>query len=252
MMNFPLAIERFQKEPEFEKISDKEFLQRFINVVNAAYELGKRAAHSGFCLTVEMLKAWQKRDYNREMESEVDKMFLDVFTEYSNDAYQQGVKASGKVLDIPTDAIKIYPCFAAHPPKAEKMERKEQYFIETGLLQSQIILDGHGNLIDGYTSYLLAVKHGIQCVPIRYGKRQIIRAFHRNGGKLYTWELLEVLIDRVSAGDKAIVRTERGVTVVTVAAVEEYAGQEQGPLRMVIRAKRKQSGEKAARKGGAV
>lgn len=77
-----------------------------------------------------MLKAWQKRDYNREMESEVDNMFLDVFTEYSNDAYQQGVKASGRVFDIPTDAIKIYPCFAAHSPKTEKMEQKEHYFTE--------------------------------------------------------------------------------------------------------------------------
>ncbi len=236
-MNFPLAIEQFEKKLEFEKAIDKEFIMAFVNTVNAIYELGKRTAYSGFCLTVEMLKAWQKHDYNREMESEADKMFLDVFTEYSNDAYQQGVKASGKVFDIPTDAIKIYPCFAAHSPKAEKMERKEQYFTETGLLQSQIILDRRGNLIDGYTSYLLAVKHGIRCVPIRYGKRQIIRASHRNGGKLYTWELPGVLIDRVSAGDKAIVRTERGVRVVTVAAVEEYAGQEQEPLRMVIRVK---------------
>lgn len=148
------------------------------------------------------------------------------------------------------DDIKIYPCFAAHEPKPEKMEQKEQYFTETGLLQSQIILDSRGNLIDGYTSYLLAVKHGIQCVPIRYGKRQIVRASHRNGGKLYTWELPGILIDRVSAGDRVIVRTERGFTAVTVAAVEEYAGQEPEPLRMVIRVKRKQSGEKAARKGG--
>lgn len=109
-------------------------------------------------------------------------MFLDVFTEYSNDAYQQGVKASGKVFDIPTDAIKIYPCFASHSPKAEKMEQKEQYFAETGLLQSQIILDSRGNLIDGYTSYLLARAHGIQCVPIRYGRRQIVRASHKPGG----------------------------------------------------------------------
>ena len=185
-----------------------------------------------------MLKAWQKRDYNREMESEVDNMFLEVFTEYSNDAYQQGVKASGRVFDIPTDAIKIYPCFAAHSPKAEKMEQKEQYFTETGLLQSQIILDSRGNLIDGYTSYLLARAHGIQCVPIRYGRRQIIRASHKLGGKLYTWELPGILIDRVSAGDMAIVRTERGIKAVTVAAVEEYAGNELEPLRMAIRVKR--------------
>ena len=137
------------------------------------------------------------------------------------------------------DEIKIYPCFTAHEPKPEKMQRKEQYFEETGALQSQIILDSRGNLIDGYTSYLLAKAHGIQCVPIRYGRRQIVRASHKPGGKLYTWELPGLLIDRVSAGDKAVVRTERGIRAVTVAAVEEYAGQEQAPLRMVIRVKRK-------------
>lgn len=69
------------------------------------------------------------------------------------------------------DDIKIFPCFAEHSPKAEKLEQKEQYFMETGLLQSQIILDSRGNLIDGYTSYLLAVKYGLQSVSVRYGKR---------------------------------------------------------------------------------
>lgn len=135
------------------------------------------------------------------------------------------------------DDIKIYPCFAAHEPKPEKMGQKEQYFKETGLLQSQIILDSRDSLIDGYTSYLLAKAHGIQCVPIRYGRRQIVRASHKPGGKLYAWELPGFLIDRVSAGDKAVVRTERGVRVVTVEAVEEYAGNEPEPLRMVIRGK---------------
>lgn len=145
----------------------------------------------------------------------------------------------GEIQKMKIEDIKIYPCFVAHPPRAEKMERKEQYFAETGLLQSQIILDSQGNLIDGYTSYLLAKAHGIQCVPIRYGKRQIVRASYKPGGKLYTWELPWFLIDRVSAGDKVLIHTQRGVTVVTVAAVEEYAGQDQAPLRMVIRVKRK-------------
>lgn len=190
-------------------------------------------------MTVAMLKARQKRDYDREMESEVDKMFLNAFIEYSNDAYQQGVKASVKVFDIPTDAIKIYPCFAAHEPKPEKMEQKEQYFTETGFLQSQIILDSRGNLIGGYTSYLLARAHGIQCVPVRYGRRQIVRASHKPGGKLYTWELPGTLIDQVSAGDRAVIRTKRGVKAVTVETVEEYVGKELEPLRMVIRVKRK-------------
>ena len=65
-----------------------------------------------------------------------------------------------------------------------------------------------------------------------------MRASHKPGGKLYTWELPGILIDRVSAGDRVIVRTERGIKAVTVAAVEEYAGNEPEPLRMVIRVKR--------------
>lgn len=120
---------------------------------------------------------------------------------------------------VDLDEIKIYPCFAAHEPKPEKMEQKEQYFTETGALQSQIILDSQGNLIDGYTSYLLAKTHGIQRVPIRYGKRQIIRASHRLGGKIYAWELPGFLMERVYPGDKVLVHTERGVKMVTVAAV---------------------------------
>lgn len=141
---------------------------------------------------------------------------------------------SGEVQYIPTDAIRIYPCFKEHPPKAEKMGEKEQYFTETGLLQSEIILDSEGNLIDGYTSYLLAKAHGIQSVPVRYGKRQIIRARHKLGGKLYAWELPGLLIGLISSGDRVLVQTQRGVRGATVAAVEDYAGNEPEPLKMVI------------------
>lgn len=56
-MNFPLAIEQFQNEPEFQKMEDKEFLQLFINAINATYEIGKRKAYSGFCLTVAMFES---------------------------------------------------------------------------------------------------------------------------------------------------------------------------------------------------
>lgn len=131
--------------------------------------------------------------------------------------------------------IKIYPRFAAHKPKPEKMERKEQYFMETGLLQSQIILDSRGNLIDGYTSYLLARAHGIQCVPVRYGRRQTVRASHRPGGKLYSWELPGILVGRVQPGDRVVVETAGGQSPVTVVQVEEYGQEAPEPLGMVIR-----------------
>lgn len=235
-MHYPLTIEQFQY-PEFETNGGRKFITAFIKAMNNVYEKGMRIKNSGFAFTVEMVKGWYEKEYRNACESEEDKMLFDIYTEYANEAWQHGVRAGG-VVDIPTDEVKIYPCFAAHEPKLEKMEQKEQYFTETGLLQSQIILDSRGNLIDGYTSYLLAVKHGIQCVPIRYGRRQIVRASHKPGGKLYTWELPGILIDRVSAGDKVLIHTQRGIRVVTVAAVEEYAGNAQEPLRMVIRVKR--------------
>lgn len=115
------------------------------------------------------------------------------------------------------------------------MQDKERYYQETRRLQSEIILDGAGNLIDGYTSYLLAKAHRLASVPVRYGRRQIIRASHKKGGKVYAWELPGLLIGRVNVGEKLIVGTSRGLRTVTVAAVEEYAGQEPKPLRMAIR-----------------
>lgn len=235
-MRYPLTIEQFQY-PEFEKGIGMEFITAFINAINNVYEKGRKVKNSGFCFTVEMVKGWYEKEYRSVCESEEGNMLFDVYIEYANEAWQQGVRASGEVVDISTNEVKIYPCFWSHSPKAEKMEQKEQYFAETGLLQSQIILDGNGYLINGFTSYLLAKEHGIQIVPVRYGKRQIVKASHKPGGKLYSWELPWILIDRVHTGNRVLVRTERGVQAVTVAAVEEYAGNEPESLRMVIRVK---------------
>lgn len=163
-----------------------------------------------------------------------------VIEDETNTCYKLALGAfKREIRRMNIDDIKIYPCFQEHPPKPEKMERKEQYFEETGVLQSEIVIDSDGFLLDGFTSFLIAEKHGIKCVPVRYGSRQIVRAFHKPGGKLYIWELPGILIDRVSAGDKVLVNTKRGIRAVTVATVEEYAGSDPDPLKMVIRVKRK-------------
>ncbi len=147
--------------------------------------------------------------------------------------------SKGELKGMRTDHIQIFQCFRENPPKPGKMTKKEQYFNETGLLQSEIVLDSGNHLIDGYTSYLLAVKNGLEYVPIRYGKRQIVKAYHRQGGKIYMWELPGALIDRVAPGEKLIVRTIRGIRTVTVAAVEEYNPEQQiEPLRRAIRKKK--------------
>lgn len=169
---------------------------------------------------------------------------VDYITSKDDDATQELISALEKIARIRrekgqftmrTDEIRIFPCFEAHPPKPEKMESKNRYYREHGSFGSEIILDGAGNLIDGYTSYLLAIRYGVSHVPVRYGRRQIIAAAHRAGGPLYRWELPGLLVGKVHPGDKVTVRTARGLRRVVVAAVEEYSGQEPEPLKMVVR-----------------
>ena len=205
-------------------------------LLNVLHECGCKSRDKGFHITANFMAKLIEGYFGVTVNHDPLFMrFLELSEGGFNAAWQQGVKEAEEVVDMDIDRINILPCFSAHPPKQEKMESKEQYFRETGCLQSEIILDGAGNLIDGYTSYLLAKAHGLVSVPIRYGRRQIVRASHRNGGKLYAWELPGLLVGRVSVGEKLIVRTSRGLRTVTVAEVEEYAGQDPEPLRMAIR-----------------
>lgn len=135
--------------------------------------------------------------------------------------------------------IHIFPCFQETPPDPVKLQKKEQYYNTTGLLQSQIILDGNNYLIDGFTSYLLAIKNGIEYLPVQYGKRQIVWAYHKKGGKLYAWELPGLLIDRVSPGERLIVETSRGLRTVRVSRIEDCVDQEPGTYKKVIRKRKR-------------
>lgn len=131
--------------------------------------------------------------------------------------------------------IKIFPFFRNNPPKPGKLKRKEEYFRSTGKFESEVVLDGAGNLIDGYTTYLLAKRYGVEHIPVKYGRRQIIRAVHKPGGRMYAWELPGILIDHVEPGDRVLVRTGKGCAAVLVVSVEEYGSLEKEPLRMVIK-----------------
>ena len=205
-------------------------------LLNVLHECGRKSRDEDFHITANFMAKLIEGYFGVAVNHDPLFMrFLELSESGFNAAWQQGVKEAGEVFDIDINRINILPCFSTHPPKQKKMESKEQYFRETGCLQSEIILDGAGNLIDGYTSYLLAKAHGLAFVPVRYGRRQIVRASHKKDGKVYAWELPGLLVGRVSVGEKLIVRTSRGLRTVTVAEVEEYAGQEPEPLRMAIR-----------------
>lgn len=69
--------------------------------------------------------------------------------------------------------IKIKDEFLATPPSKKKMAQKWKYYRETGKLSSPIILDEKFYLIDGYTSYLIAVADGIKNVDVEIRKEQL-------------------------------------------------------------------------------
>lgn len=62
--------------------------------------------------------------------------------------------------------IKISPQFAETPPKYNKMRRKWNYYKRTGKLESPITLNRDFTLVDGYTSYLICTKQGMDKVPV--------------------------------------------------------------------------------------
>lgn len=90
------------------------------------------------------------------------------------------IKKLEKVLRLPAPRfsisvkdIKIKDEFLKTPPSKKKMAQKWKYYRETGKLSSPIIIDEKFYLIDGYTSYLIAVADGIKNVDIEIRKEQI-------------------------------------------------------------------------------
>ncbi len=142
-------------------------------LLNVLHECGRKSSDEGFHITSNFMAKLIEGYFGVAVSHDPLFMrFLELSEDGFNAAWKQGVKEAEEVFDMDIDRINILPCFSIHPPKQEKMESKEQYFREKGCLQSEIILDGAGNLIDGYTSYLLARSHGLASVPVRYGRRQ--------------------------------------------------------------------------------
>lgn len=62
--------------------------------------------------------------------------------------------------------IKIPDSFKKTKPNGFKMKEKWQYYRQTGRLESEIVVNKDGYLIDGYTSYLIAEADGIKKVEV--------------------------------------------------------------------------------------
>lgn len=122
---------------------------------------------------------------------------------------------------FPVKDIVIMDEYRSAQPKPEKMERRERLFQEYGLLPCDVVINDENVLLDGYMSYLLAVKHGLERIDVKRGWVEIIEAAFRPHPdcKTYRWRVPERLAGEIRKGDKVLVSTASGVSPVTVLRV---------------------------------
>lgn len=75
-----------------------------------------------------------------------------------------------KKRKIKVSEIKIYEKFRKKQPNDWKMKARWEYYRKTGELHSAIVINQYGYLIDGYTSYLIALTDGIKNVDVEVEK----------------------------------------------------------------------------------
>lgn len=142
--------------------------------------------------------------------------------------------------DFQIKDIVISEDFKNTTPAERKLQRKEDYFINTGKLPEDIVINDDNVLIDGYTTYLVAVKHGILSANVKRGYVELIEAAHSAGSRLYVWRVPASMHGSIKKGDRCIVRTGNGVNRVAVVNILRQQYPVQNPrLRNVIRLERK-------------
>ena len=123
------------------------------------------------------------------------------------------------VEKFPIKEIIISEDFKNTPPTERKMQYKREHLKNTGVLKKNIIINDENILIDGYTTYLLAMENGVDYVSVIRGYVEIVEAVHKKGGKAYSWKVPDSLIGTISPGDKCIVHTSLGAKYVRVVRV---------------------------------
>lgn len=128
-------------------------------------------------------------------------------------------------MKININDIKIPEYFS--PPNDEKYREKEHMYMVSGYL-SPIIINHNNLLIDGYISYLILKRVGVdevECI-LTDDSNDIctyIRGTHLNSKKEYTWvvprRLLKRFANKISPGDRVFCYSNKRVAPVIVKSI---------------------------------
>lgn len=116
-------------------------------------------------------------------------------------------------------------------PGNRKMERAELHYLLTRELPTNIVINDAGVLIDGYITYLMAVKYGVEKLDVYRGYVETVEAVHHLfSRKRYAWRVPFRLVGKIKVGDYVIVPSPAGAQRVRVVNVirQQYPDQEIG------------------------
>lgn len=77
-----------------------------------------------------------------------------------------GIYETGYEYRIPVDQVVITSEFKGTRIGKRKWNQKKEYYLRTGKFESQVVLTKDFVLLDGYSTYKLAKRYGVNKIPV--------------------------------------------------------------------------------------
>lgn len=77
-----------------------------------------------------------------------------------------GIYETGYEYRFPVDRVVITPEFKRTRIGKRKWNQKKEYYLRTGKFESQVVLTKDFVLLDGYSTYKLAKRYGVNKIPV--------------------------------------------------------------------------------------
>lgn len=77
-----------------------------------------------------------------------------------------GIYETGYEYRVPVDQVVITPEFKRTRIGKRKWNQKKEYYLRTGKFESQVVLTKDFVLLDGYSTYKLAKRYGVNKIPV--------------------------------------------------------------------------------------
>ena len=67
---------------------------------------------------------------------------------------------------VPLNSIKVNKAFRSTTPNIDKVVYCEQFYLQNGYFDRDIIINQHGYIMDGYMAYLVAKAQGLEKIKV--------------------------------------------------------------------------------------